>query len=369
MRRRKLVSGLAYIAFLALFAEVALQGYYRLTAGAFLFERSAQPLWAPDPHSGFFNRPHLAHVHRTNEFQATYFTDGRGLRVSRAGDEVPLAPSPDRYRILLLGPSFAFGWAVNYEDSFAAELERLLTKRGFAGGRTVEVVNAGVNSIGVAQALRWLEAEGLEYRPDLILQFVYGSMAVNTNAEAEAVANEEGYLVPRSYPVGQQLRDQLKKSALVFYGFVTYTQALAARGGGDGRVLGAGRPLEMQADFDPLSEEVAASLAFFERLRSVAERGGAGLQLVYLPLSYAVHREDEARWRHLGVYDVDAQKAFDAAYCGHLVTRGIRCLDITPDLVAAASAGERLYYPIDIHWTPLGNRVAARAVADQLRRG
>jgi hypothetical protein len=367
MRRRTLVSGLVYVAFLVLFVEVVLQGYYRLTAGAFLFQRSAQPLWAADPHSGFFNRPHLAHVHRTNEFEATYFTDGHGLRVPRMGDEVPRQPGEGRYRILLLGPSFAFGWAVNYEDSFAAELERLLTERDFARGRAVEVVNAGVNSIGIAQALRWLEAEGLQYRPDLILQFVYGSMAVNTNVDADAVVDDEGYLVPRRSSVAQRLRDQLKKSALVFYGWVVYTQTLTARTKGNARVLGAGRPLEMQAGFDPTSETVAASLALFERLRDVAQRAGAELQLVYLPLSYAVHREDEARWRHLGVQDVDAQKAFDAAYCEHLSTQGIRCLDLTPDLVAAAAGGERLYFPIDIHWTPLGNRVAARAVADRLR--
>ncbi len=366
MRPRKLVSALVYLAFLGLVVEVALQAYYRVTAGAFLFERAAQPLWAPDPHSGFFNRPGLAHAHRTNEFQVDYYTDSRGLRVPSAGAEVPQARSPDRYRILLLGPSFAFGWAVDYADSFAAELERLLNERDFARGRRVEVVNAGVNSIGVAQELRWVEAVGLDYRPDLILQFVYASMAVNTNAEGDSVANEDGYLVAKQQTLVQQLRDQVKKSALVFYGWVIYNQTLAARAGGQGEVVGAGRPLELQARFDPASEALAPSLALYERLRAVAERAGARLQLVYLPLSYVAHPEDMPRWRHLGVRDVESQKAFDAAYCAHLATRGIRCLDVTPELVEAARGGERLYYWVDIHWTPLGNRVAARAVADRL---
>src|SRR5262245_29606315 len=110
MRLRKLFAALVYVGFLTLCAELVLQGYYRVTAGAFLFDRAAQPLWAPDPHCGFFNRPHLAYSHRTNEFQVMYFTDAHGLRVPHPGDEVPLQPDPDHLRVLLLGPSFAFGW-------------------------------------------------------------------------------------------------------------------------------------------------------------------------------------------------------------------------------------------------------------------
>lgn len=368
MRLGKWTSALAYLAFLALCAEIVLQGYYRLTAGAFLFTRTAQAVWAPDPHSGFFNRANLAMEHRTNEYQATYFTNGRGLRVPKPGVEYELGRSPDRRRVLLLGPSFAFGWAVDYEDSLAAELERLLTERGFGDGRRVEVVNAGVNSLGIGAQLHWLEAVGLGYQPNLIVQLVYGSMVVNPSPVNDAVANEDGYLVPRNYTLSHRLREQLKKSALVFYGWVIYTRAISPRLGGNSgaQVLGAGRPMEMQSDFDPTSEKVTPSIAFFERLRDVAHAAGADLLLVYFPLSYGVHPEDIERWRHLGVLDVDAQKAFDAAFCSYLDTRGVRCIDITPRLLEAAAAGERLYYWLDVHWTPEGNRVAARAVADQL---
>jgi len=368
MRLGKWTSALIYVAFLALCAEVVLQGYYRLTAGAFLFTRAAQSVWAPDPHSGFFNRANLAMEHRTNEFQATYFTNSRGLRVPRPGVEYPLGRSPDRRRVLLLGPSFAFGWAVDYEESFAAELERLLAERGFGQGRRVEVVNAGVNSLGTAAQLRWLEAVGVEYQPDLIVQFVYGSMVVDPNPVSDAVANEDGYLVPRNSSLSHRLREQAKKSALVFYGWVIYTRALAARA--DGRsgtqVLGAGRPLEMQSNFDPADEKVAASIAFFDRLRDVAQAAGSELLVVYFPLSYAVHPQDIERWRHLGVHDVEAQKAFDATFCAYLKSHGVPCTDITPSLLEAAASGERLYYWLDVHWTPEGNRVAARAVADRL---
>jgi lysophospholipase L1-like esterase len=363
MSLKRFAFGLVYVGFLVLCAEVALQGYYRLTAGAFLFERTAKPLWAPNPHSGFWNRPKLDVDHHTNEFSARYYTNGQGLRVPQPGQEYELGRSNDRYRILLLGPSFAFGWAVNYEDAFAARLERLLGERDFGRGRRVEVVNAGVNSLGIAQGLRWLEAEGVAYQPDLILQFVYASMAVNAKASGEAIVNEDGYLVPKDYSFSLWIREQVKKSALVFYGWAIYASRFAPS---DGKVQGAGRPMEMHANFDPASDALKPSLGLYDELRRVAAKAGAELQLVYFPLSYVVHREDLPRWRHLGVTDVDAAIAFDADYCSYLAKTGLPCLDITPSLIEAAQGGERLYYWLDVHWTPKGNEAAARAVADRL---
>ena len=43
-------------------------------------------------------------------------------------------------------------------------------------------------------------------------------------------------------------------------------------------------------------------------------------------------------------------------------------MNTTSYLQAAAEQGNRLYYLIDIHWTPDGNDVAARAVYEHLRR-
>jgi lysophospholipase L1-like esterase len=64
---------------------------------------------------------------------------------------------------------------------------------------------------------------------------------------------------------------------------------------------------------------------------------------------------------------------FSAEQRAHLRARleahGIPFLDLTPALQAAAREGgaaELLYYPINIHYTPRGHEVAARAVADWL---
>jgi hypothetical protein len=43
-------------------------------------------------------------------------------------------------------------------------------------------------------------------------------------------------------------------------------------------------------------------------------------------------------------------------------------LDLLPALREAAERGQRLYFPVDIHWTPAGHELAARAVADLVLR-
>src|SRR5262249_60703048 len=88
--------------------------------------------------------------------------------------------------------------------------------------------------------------------------------------------------------------------------------------------------------------------------------------VVYVPLSYAIHREDESRWRHLGIRDIINQMTFDAAFVHYLSEWQIPSIDITRQLQKSAQLGKRMYYWLDIHWTPAGNAVAARAVSEYL---
>lgn len=45
------------------------------------------------------------------------------------------------------------------------------------------------------------------------------------------------------------------------------------------------------------------------------------------------------------------------------------CLDLTPALVAAADADQQVFFPDDIHLTPLGNQIVAGAIAAHLKGG
>src|SRR5262245_52487602 len=145
--------GLLYLVYISVWVEVALQGFYYVTVGDFLFRRIALPIFARDPYAGFGNRPGLSFDHRTNEFRARYITNQAGFRVPRPDLEYTLAKPSDTYRIMLLGASFAFGWGVDYELSFAGVLQHLLQEGGFAGKKKIEIINAGVPAMTTAAQL------------------------------------------------------------------------------------------------------------------------------------------------------------------------------------------------------------------------
>jgi hypothetical protein len=364
---RKVPSTLAYLVFILAIVEIVLQVFYYFNAGGFLFSRVGLPIYVSNEYSGIFNRPNLQFAHNTNEFRTIYYTNSRGFRVSSAREEYPLEKAPDTYRVVLLGPSFAYGWGVNYEESFAAILKTLLEEKGFAGGQKVEVINAGVPYLAPAPHLNWFKHVGSTYHPDLVIQFIYGSMTIGSDIKLRV--REDGYLIPQNQSTSERIRGWLKNSALVFYAWNLYTKLGSTKEESKhpASVRGAGRELSMQTTFDATSPLFTDSNSFYNDLKRATKDSGADLLVVYFPLSYAIHPEDVSRWRHLGVTDVKAQMAADEAFCKHLNSSSIHCLDITKDLHLAALGGKRLYFWLDIHWTAEGNAVAARVVANYLK--
>lgn len=363
---------LGYIFFVAAFVEISLQLFYYATAGDFLFNRSAPALYQSETYAGYMNRPGISYDHRTNEFEARYYINRAGFRVPRPGLEFAVTKPANTYRILLLGPSFAFGWGVDYEKSFAAVLPKALTERGFAKGRRIELIDAGVPSLEPAAQLVWYEHVGKNYQPDLVIQLIYGSTVVASKPRAIYAVNADGYLVQRNETTGQRRRERAKRFATVFYGWMLWSDFDAWRDTNshsrNTSVLGAGRKLVQVANFVPDKPEVRDSMVFYRHLGKAVQESGARLQIVYFPLSYVIHPEDESRWRHVGVYNVNAEKAFDSAFVSYLNEHGIPAVDITEDLRRAATHGKRLYYWLDIHWTQVGNAAAAQAVAGSVTR-
>src|SRR5215469_9454072 len=191
---RKLLRSFLYLVFICVWVEVGLQGFYYFTAGDFLFRRVGIPIYAREPYAGFGNRPGLSFDHRTNEFRARYYVNRAGFRVPHPEVEYTLAKPSNIYRIMLLGPSFAFGWGVNYQLSFAGVLQQLLQERGFAGDKKIEIIDAGVPAMPPGPQLTWFEHVGKDYAPNLVIQVVYESMA-QTVTEPFLTVNEDGYLV------------------------------------------------------------------------------------------------------------------------------------------------------------------------------
>ena len=370
MKRGKIASAIAYLLFLFVVVELALQSFYYMTAGDFLFRRAALPIYQQEPHAGYGNKRNLSFEHHTPEFRARYYTNSAGFRVPRSGFKYPVAKPENSYRILLLGPSFAYGWGVDYEKSFAALLPRFLEARGFAPGRRIEVINAGIPAMYAGPQLNWYKHEGARYRPDLVIQFVYGSMAVAAESHQRFTVDKHGYITEQSLSPAQIWREHFKKFATVFYVWKIWTEVQdRLEPVQEKSVVGAGRAMEVPiAPFNPLGASELKSIGLYHQLKEAVQQSGSNLSVVYFPLSYAIQPEDEIRWRHLGIRNIKGQQKFDSDFERYLNRHQIPVVNITRDLQVAARKGPRLYYWLDIHWTAEGNAAAARAVADRLKR-
>lgn len=90
--------------------------------------------------------------------------NSHGLR----GPEIAFEKHPNTVRILNLGDSIAMGWGVREEETYGRQLERLLNEKSGAGN-PYQVINAGVPAWNTENEWAYIRAEGLKYKPDLIL--------------------------------------------------------------------------------------------------------------------------------------------------------------------------------------------------------
>jgi lysophospholipase L1-like esterase len=119
--------------------------------------------YQPDGVLGYVHRPDWETIHATADFEVTVRTNALGLR----GAPADARKERGAFRILVLGDSFAFGFGVEDDETFAAALARLLPPPpGFA---RVEVLNAGVAGWSADQYLLFLELRGFALAPDLVL--------------------------------------------------------------------------------------------------------------------------------------------------------------------------------------------------------
>ena len=105
-------------------------------------------------------RPNL----RAQNAGALFETNSAGFR----GRERTLAKAPGALRIALIGDSFAMGWGVAEEQTYAFRLEQSL------GARTdppVEVLNFGLAGLDTVAAVERLHEHALAFAPDVV---VYG---------------------------------------------------------------------------------------------------------------------------------------------------------------------------------------------------
>ncbi len=363
---------------------------FALRARAWLAPKGA-PLGAYFRHDatyGWFHRPGVRLDVGFPEAVVEVVINAAGLR----GGERPEQPAPGVTRILALGDSFAFGWAVAEEDGVARRIESRLK----ALGPGVEVVNAGVSGYATDQELLLYRNLGRRFAPSLVLLFFYGNDVVYNARDnywrgAKPYFTAEGQeLVLRNVPVpaqgmrapaeigyaeggrtnlGSFVRGRLGQGAPRVYGWLARLglwPALTREAPPDERRVFERAP-------PPFVEESWAMTARLLRQLDVeVAADGARLVVVYVPDRIEVA---DRSWRLACLrYGWTAETADSGAVrrrLGRIASEaGLRTIDLS-DPLRASDRGVLggPYFSNGIHWNAAGHGVAADAIATRLVEG
>jgi len=144
--------------FSMLLCIVAMEVGFRL-----IYDHNLSGIWRVFDERGLhLNKSEGSAVHNSAGYSATYSFRYPHLRGGYA--------IGGKYRILLLGDSFTFGWLLNWQDTYAGRLEAHIQKA--FGPVAFEVANAAAGGWGLDSYLAYLEGYGQELDPDIVLVFL-----------------------------------------------------------------------------------------------------------------------------------------------------------------------------------------------------
>lgn len=262
-------------------------------------------------------------------------TNSFGLR----GPATTLAKPAGVFRIAVLGDSWAFGWGVGEGEPFPEVLATLLDRPHGAG--RVEVLNFSVWAYNTLQELAVLRAKALAFKPDLVL------VAYNVN-DVEDLDGEASS--PTADSRLRDLESTLNEHCHLFRFVDDRLRRLALR-------MGVERK-EKVASYQRLYTETSPAWRRvrdgFRDIRDAAAAAGARTYLVLCPWINVLDDRNPYQGIHRQVVD-EAERL------------GIPALDLFEAFRGRDAASLRIS-PLDGHPTAEGHRIAAAAIAADLRR-
>jgi hypothetical protein len=328
-----------------------------------------------DPHTGWKKRANLSLQRKGPEYSVRLATNELGL----ADDPMSTPAKPaGTYRVVALGDSFTQGFTVDRKDLFVDQLEHWWK----AEGRNVDVVNAGCEAYSTDQEVAWMLRYGPEFRPDAVALFAYendiywcGSPTYQARDAGKPLFRADGTLeIATVADVGGRPWYEksgiglLLKPFLARPDFSKYTFTPA----------GAARPVSRE--FAPLlvtppdfvADARARCQGALAALKRTCDELHAKLVLVPIPGHAAIDPvyAEQFATANLGGLPASAWSADRPVDMFLDMARelGISALDPRPALREEAARGTPLYFGIDWHLNPDGNRVLSRFLHDELDR-
>ncbi len=340
-------------------------------------------LYVPDPPRRYRLRPgYRGELSNLVEFRHAVRVNGLGMRgpePARRAAPTLRSPAHDDRRealaVLALGDSFTFGVGAAESETYPVRLAADLR----AEGVVAEVWNAGAPGYGLPDEAAWYAQWGVPMAPDVVVIAAFLANDLQDAAPGSTVRVVGGELV-----VDGEGRGSASAAARRWLYYHSHLFRLLKASLLDGPLrhrLGLAEPWarrqrrgELALYGASLPPALAAGAAASERaIGELAARAGRHHTRLLAVLVPSLPQVDPGAWRvlhaELGVdpRDQDARRPnrlFAAMFSRH----GIPVVDTSEALAAALARGERVYYPIDQHLTPLGYELLARQVAAALLR-
>ena len=287
----------------------------------------------------------------------------------------PRTKPEGRYRVLGLGDSFVYG-AVPVQDNFLRVAERKLNSSGIQA----DILLMGVPGWSTENQLGYLESEGLDLDPDLVLvNFFVGNDVTGIPVRGRVI---RGNVYPTTSPL--PMRNLLRKSQLflMFESLVLRCMMNNIRGDNYAGPASEGTPVNdmylkivdqnlpvFLREPDPDTEALwVEATGYLEDVDAACAAAGVPWILVLIPGEMQV--DPAVRSQVLAGAGLSAD-AYDFDGPQHRLVswgdaRQVAVLDLLPALRREHKPGARLYVPNDTHWNTRGNRVAGLSVYDSL---
>lgn len=369
-KRKKLIFALLLLAFSIILTEIGLQVFYRVTAGQWLWQWWAVPLYESDDFRVYRVKRNLDYLHKTSEYTARYYTNAQGFRTDGNQKPTSVEKPTNNFRVMYLGPSFAFGWGVDYEQSYAYLISQglhILNKR-------IESINVGTPAQPMNYQLAWFKKQGYQYAPDLIVQTVYADCCENIATDGTLPKDlpyvDSGYLyTPPSKTLKEASTRIILKyrrySALLYFGWRLYGALSTSK-----EANGIGEDLyEKPSSYDVCKPDIILEkyIAYQQFVWSALNKK-VPIVFLYVPLAYIVRPADIIRVKHHGGNkDPLAERLKTKKVQQMLNENGVNFVDLTDSLIEA-DGKTRMYHLYDIHFTPEGNKVAADAATPKVQK-
>jgi hypothetical protein len=314
---------------------------YRYPQGMFVNDAAIDYRLAP----GFDGRM------ETPEYSTWIHIDQAGLRDSR---EVGPKAAGER-RVLILGDSFAMGHSVEEKQTLVRLVEDSLNAS--AGRPAFRLLNSGVPGYSTREELAYLRTRGLALEPDaIVLTFFIGNDVVDNAASNRHQRVIDGYLTtgepaPGILPVS--VRSFLSLHSDLYHFLWPIQRRLR------------GLPMPKMADrlfacgLEADAPLWAATDSLLGQVAETARVHELPLLIVIIPDMVQVEPD-------LSAQASQGQEGLDPSSPDHKVmsiaaAHGLPALDLY-QVLRTATEGDRLYFPIDHHFTRAGNRIAADAI-------